>query len=454
MAAMLACCRFVHAGGFRAGVAKVEITPPAGQPMWGYEDRLKPAIGTLDPLYARVLILEASNKRLGIITLDLGRAFGPASLEQLRAAAKRNGISCLLVTASHTHSGPVVQDEYRGGTPAWERTALTRIEAAIQHAATALADARIGTGYGEVYIGHNRLRVHEDGTVSWFEVNQTRIPTAPVDPTVSVLRIDGGEGHPMAILVNYACHPVVFGSDNLQYSADYPGVMTRMVDDAFGSDTLTFFLQGAPGDINPYYAVTPLKQDAIGRRDWTGKTVGAEVVRVAKQIQTQPDASASIDYLEEIVPMHIRWDLEGFRLCLKRFLGDAYDQYAGRITPDLNLPVTTVLLSRRIALMTMPGEPFVEFQINWHQRCPVPDAFFLGYTNGYFGYFPTIRMASLGGYGAASASTWVEVGAGERMVDRAVVQVYQMLGRLHTEPEEMQAVPRRQLLHYGQVDGR
>ena len=200
---------------------------------------------------------------------------------------------------------------------------------------------------------------------------------------------------------------------------------------------MAVFLQGAPGDINPYYAVTPLKQDAVGRRDWTGQTLGQEAIRVTKQIHTEPDPNPSIDFVEEKLPMHIRWNIEGFRLGLKRFLGDAYDQYAGRITPNIELPVTTVLINRRIAVMTMPGEPFVNFQINWRQRCPVEHAFFLGYTNGYFGYLPTIHMASLGGYGAGSASTWVEVGAGERMVDRAVVHTYEMLGRLYSEPEEM-----------------
>jgi hypothetical protein len=87
--------------------------------------------------------------------------------------------------------------------------------------------------------------------------------------------------------------------------------------------------------------------------------------------------------------------------------------------------------------MTMPGEPFVDFQINWRDRCPVREAFFLGYGNGYVGYFPTIRAASLGGYGAASATSWVEVGAGERMVDHAVARVYEMLGRLSDLPEDL-----------------
>jgi neutral ceramidase len=439
--ATLACTYIASAADLRAGIAKVEITPAPGEQMWGYENRTKPATGMLDPLYARVLILDAKDRRIALIALDLGRAFGPASLDQLRTAARRNGITCLLVTASHTHSGPVVQDEYRNGAPAWERKALSGIEDALQGAAGNLVDARLGVGYGNAYIGHNRLKVNEDGTVSWFETNQTQIPTAPVDPTVSILRIDRADGRPMAVLVNYSCHPVIFGPDNLQYSADYPGVMTRVVESELGGDAMAVFLQGAPGDINPYYAVTPIKQDAVGRRDWTGKTLGEEAIRVAKHIQTEPDPNPSIEFVEEKLPMHIRWDVEGFRLGLKRFLGDAYDQYVGRITQNVELPVTTVLINRRIALMTMPGEPFVNFQINWRQRCPVAHAFFLGYTNGYFGYFPTIRMASLGGYGAASASTWLEVGAGERMVDRAVVHMYEMLGRLYSEPEEMRKNP-------------
>ena len=92
--------------------------------MWGYEDRLKPATGTLDPLYARVLVLEVGEKRLALVTLDLGRSFGPASLAQLHESGRRSGISCLLTAASHTHSAPVIQDEYKMGPPAWERAAL------------------------------------------------------------------------------------------------------------------------------------------------------------------------------------------------------------------------------------------------------------------------------------------------------------------------------------------
>ena len=422
----------------KAGVAKVDITPPPGVPMWGYE--VRNSTGTLDPLYARVLVLEVGEKRLALVALDLGRCFGPASLERLRAAVRQSsGISYLLAAASHSHSAPVVQDAYRNGIPAWEIADLDKIAGAVDEAHQHAVEARLGTGYGVSYIGHNRHRLNPDGTVTWFEDNPTQVPTAPVDPTVAVLRVDTADGRPLAVLVNYACHPVVFGPDNTQYSADYPAVMTRTVEQAMDGKPLCFFLQGAPGDINPYYAVIPLKEDAAGRRNWTGQTLGKEAARVAKEIRTEAVPEPSLDFAEDMLPLHFRWNAEKYRhTALGNSASDAwgFNAYYHSTESEQKLPVATVLINRRIALMGMPGEPFVNFQMDWRARCPVGDCLFLGYANGYFGYFPTIRAATEGGYGAASTSTWIEPGAGERMVDHAVVKVYEMLGLLTDAPED------------------
>ena len=431
----------------KAGVAKADITPATGLEMWGFENRKAPATGMRDPLYARVLVLEAGGRKLALVGLDLGRVFGPASLARLRDdAAKSSGISYVLVVASHTHSAPVISDTYESGTPPWESEAIEKIVKAIGDASSHTVDAQLGTGYGVTYIGHNRLRHNPDGSVTWFEVNPTQIPTAPVDPTVSVLRVDAEDGKPIAILVNYACHPVIFGSDNLEYSADFPGVMTKTVEAAFGGAPLCFFLQGAPGDINPFYAVTPLQQDAVHWRDWTGQRLGEEAARVAKNIHTEPSPAPSIDYAEEVLTFRLRWSLEKFRQGLLQALGpDGFRAYASGLKPEFQLPTAVVLINKRIALMTMPGEPFVNFQIDWRNRCPVPDAFFLGYANGYYGYFPTIRASTEGGYGAGSSSTFIEPGAGEAMVDHAVIKTYQMLGRYNDLPEEMQAKSRAEV---------
>ena len=115
------------------------------------------------------------------------------------------------------------------------------------------------------------------------------------------------------------------------------------------------------------------------------------------------------------------------------------DFYAPEVKPRQDLPVSTVLINKRIAMMGMPGEGFVEFQMNWRDRCPVRDCFFLGYANGFFSYFPTIRAATEGGHGADNVWSRIEPGAGERMVDHALIKVYEMLGRLTDTPVQLKA---------------
>jgi hypothetical protein len=435
--AWLLACLPASAANLRAGVASVVITPPPGIRLWGYSDRTTPASGTLDPLYARVLVLEAGEKRFALVTVDLGRAFGPASLEWLREAT-RNEVSFLVVAASHTHSGPVVQDHNADTTPAWESVALKKIADAVKQAAAHLVAARIGVGYGVAYIGHNRLRVNQNGAEEWFERNPTQVPTAPVDGTVSVLRVDAANGEPIAILVNYACHAVVFGSDNLHYSADFPAVLSQTVEAAFGGKPICLFLQGAAGDINPYYAVTALTAGGVQARYWTGEALGREVVRVAKGIHTQPDENSQLQFSEDRLRVRMRWDPAKWKEAMAAVFGsEAAQTFPAKVPQELELPVATVLIDRTIAMLFLPGEAFVEYQVAWRQRCPVADAFLVGYANGYNGYFPTIRSATLGGYGAANPATWVQVGAGDRMLDEGVIRVDQMLGRIGNVPEDL-----------------
>ncbi len=431
----------------KAGVAKVDITPPLGVAMWGYNGDLKPGVspvaeGTRDPLYARVLVLEVGERRLALVTVDLGRCFGPTSLRRLREIAKQSSkISCLLVNASHTHAGPILKDVYPNGAPAWETAAITKIGNGIEDAASHLVEAQFGTGYGIAFIGHNRRRVNPDGTVTFVGGNETHFPTSPLDPTLLVLRVDTTSGKPLAILVNYACHAVILSNDNLRYSADFPGAMTRTVESNFGDQPpLCFYLQGGAGDINPDHACVSLNEDPVKWIEWSGQRLGQEAARVAKNIATQVVPEASMDYAEDVLTFHTRWDPEQLSEAVLKTVGpNIFDVFAPPfpLAGELQLPVTTLLINKQIALMSMPGEPYVDFQMNWRERCPVRDALFLGYTNGYFGYFPTIRAASEGGYGASSAMSYVEVTAGERMVDHCIARVYALLGRLCDIPDEL-----------------
>jgi hypothetical protein len=81
----------------------------------------------------------------------------------------------------------------------------------------------------------------------------------------------------------------------------------------------------------------------------------------------------------------------------------------------------------------VPGEPFVNHQIALTAKSEIPYTLLLGYSSGaggeWIGYLPTIDAAVSGGYGAGWNTT-VEVGAGEMLVDRGLVKVYELWGRL------------------------
>jgi hypothetical protein len=428
----------VEAQTFRAGVARADITPPVGVEMWGYTDRASGATGTLDPLYARALVLDDGKTRVAVVTLDLGRSFGRASMDDVRTRVRKDHrIDDVIFIASHTHSGPVIEDFYEGGkVPDWEQRALDRIVGAIGEAAGKTVAARIGVGTGQIIIGHNRRMVEGDGRVRMLWRNATAQPTGVIDPSVGVMRIDDQQGRPMAVLVNYACHPVVFGSDNLRYSADYPGAMASFVERSFGGDPICFFLQGAPGDINPLNDKTPLEEDADNEMRRVGERIGKEVARVAKTIQTAAPAAPELALLTEDLKFKNRWNLEKLRAGLAASFGPRLaSRYEKYIVPEMALTVTTLVINREIALVGLPGEPFVGLQLMLKERSPLAMTFLCGYTNGYFGYFPTIRDAVSGGYGADSVVTRVEVGAGERMVDRGIINIYRILGRLKDRPE-------------------
>lgn len=423
---------------FRAGVAKVNLDPPLGIPMAGYSVRY--STGTLDPVEARVLAMSDGTRTVALVTLDLCYVFEPPVMEEIRAGVRGApaNIDEVIFHASHTHSGPTY-----AASPEATRRAIPRVIAAIQTAARGLQPARLGNGWGQAYLGFNRRYLRPDGSLEMLWRNETKISTTfPVDPAVGVIRVDRADGSPLAILVHYSCHPVVLGPENLNYSADYPGEMRRYVEQQLVmSDTggLAFFLQGAPGDINPYFDKTALGQDAVALMKETGQKLGAEAVRVAKKIRTSAPASPRIQTKTVILESRNRWDLEKLKteFVEKRHMEPLR---AARATADhMHLPVTTLLIrtgdaDQDLAFVGLPGEPFVEFETQLRSRSPLPNSFLIGYTNGYFWYFPTIAAAVRGGYGADSVENPTEVGMGERMVNAGLISIYDLLGKLSAEP--------------------
>ena len=102
------------------------------------------------------------------------------------------------------------------------------------------------------------------------------------------------------------------------------------------------------------------------------------------------------------------------------------DEYADGVRPRL----TVALLNGDIALVGVSGEFFANHALRLKQRARVKQLFFFGYCNGYHQYFPTIEAVAEGGYGADSGVSPVAVGAGEQIMNTALLWIYQMLGKI------------------------
>ena len=384
----------LHQTGFAqltAGVVQIDITPNIGGPMYGYSARgTNVSQGVHDPLYAGVLVLDDGTTKLAIVTMDMG-SIRRENTENIKAMVKEfTDIGNIVLVTSHTHSS--------AANP-WNKELERKISDAIVKADRHRISARIGVGVGEVREGHNRRMIREDGSLMMFWENRDRMPTSPVDYQLGVIRIEGSNG-PIATLVNFTCHPVIAGPGNLLISADYPGVMKQILGEKIGGQIM--FLQGAAGDINPFWDKTPPEQGAFEQIEKMGRAIADEVVRVSRHI-VDYDEKPRISFKNEVIPITSRLDT---------------------VPPErkLQAEINTILIGEELALATFPGEFFVEHGLTLKERSPFKYTFFVGYSNDQLYYFPTIQSTITGGYGAGSA-TQVELGAGEYLVNRALINL-------------------------------
>ncbi len=402
----------------KAGVARVEITPSNFMPMYGYSKRkCGPADGTHDPLFAKVLVLEAGGSRMAVVTADVGSL---VSENLRRDVAAKLGIPVLLLSASHTHSAPAFLPF--GSAPASgddARSYLAELEGkifgAIEQASQSMFPARLGIGRGSLQLGYNRLLLREDGRARALFDNLERIPYGPVDPEIVLLRVEDADGRARALLVHYAVHAVVLGPTSCKYSADYPGVLQSAVErDLAGTQVM--FVQGGAGDINPLFQGRSGREpDDFAVMEKMGQLLAAEVLR----------ANTTVKLLAPVVdPIKVRSELLTF--------GDRWEK-----DKTIEVGITTILLGREIAIATVPGEPLHRLQRMWKEQADVPHPLFYGYTfsagGTWAGYIPDLRSAAYGGYGA-DASTRIEVGAGEKIMLRHLTFLYDLLGMWKEKP--------------------
>jgi hypothetical protein len=404
---------------FKAAAARQDITPSEPVPMWGYGARHDAlSQGALDPLYADALVIQAGDKKLAIVGLDLGRSPSEASLQRIRQRIKiEAGIEHSFIAGSHTHHAPVLEltDEPGKGRGRFDaalryyREMEEAIVAAIIEANKRLAPARLAVGSVQLE-AFNRNR-------------HTKQPVKPSDRELAVMRFDDANGKPIAILVNFTAHPTMIPATTLKFSADYAGAMKAEIEKATGAHAI--FMQGAAGDQSVNSA----------NRDYQafGQALGKEVVKLALSVTPQEVAGASLQVKEDRFKFASRTDLNNpvvrglyEKAFFPELIPNYIDEYADGVRPRL----TVALLNGEIALVGASGEFFANHSIRLKERARVKQLFFFGYSNGYHQYFPTIEAVAEGGYGADNQVAPAEVGAGEQMMNTALTWIYQMLGKI------------------------
>src|SRR3954471_3378163 len=103
----LAACSQASAARLQAGAGRSDVTPPTGFPTMGYVRSDAVARGQHTRLFARAIVLREGDRKLALVTTDLGFTPGGLLVEVAHRLAKR-GFSerNVIISASHTHSAP------------------------------------------------------------------------------------------------------------------------------------------------------------------------------------------------------------------------------------------------------------------------------------------------------------------------------------------------------------
>ena len=288
-AAMLAvsCLSQACAAELRAGVAKVDITNREAGPV-------------NDPLFVKALVLTDGQNTAVIVTVDAVAIAEIGSihneyLANVRAALEQKlGIepASVLINASHCH-GIVCADVEQ------------RTVQAVTEARRNMVPVRIGAGVGhEDRIMENRRLILKDGSQADVRHAYSLPPdeavaaVGPVDPEIGILRLDTKDGSTLAVVYNFACHPIM-GVPSGGNTADLVGFASKVIEENLSEGTMALFLQGCGGDINPvFYKDVDHPRDA----EPLGNLLGLSTLQALRKITTKDDSRLTVLRRELALP--------------------------------------------------------------------------------------------------------------------------------------------------------
>jgi neutral ceramidase len=439
-----------HAGDLQVGVAAVDITPPAGLRMSGYfSERLN--TGTLDPLWAKAIVLQQGDTKAAIVICDLIGISADIGQQARQAASDNSGIPVKQITlaATHSHTGPLYDGSLRkflhdaavakhGKDPAEEfdfpAHLIKSVALALQLATEAVKPVTLKSAVGEEpRISFNRRFHMKDGSVRFNPgvKNPDIVRVAgPIDPEVGLLSfVDEKTGKPTACLTVFALHLDTVGGT--RYSADYPHYLEAHLRRLFGSSFVSAFGTGTCGDIN-HIDVTDDKQfadraatEAIGAK--LAETVFATLDKTVEESPQLKVAQSTITVpAQEYTPEQIAAAAANMSKIGTRELSFLEQVEASKITDlsqfypnkTVDLEVQVIRLSDKTAIVCVPGEVFVELGMAIKAASPFEQTIVIELCNSVPAYIPTRKAFAEGSY--ETVNSRIAPGGGEKMTEEAI----------------------------------
>lgn len=397
--------------GWKTGAARRIITPE--EPMWmaGFGFRDRPAEGTQQDLWVKALALEDPAGRQALVLsaeiCGFPRTFGDRIASELK---QRHGIprEAVMLTVTHTHSGPVVEDylpamsgrihmtdEHRAQEKAYTKTLERKVLEAAEEAVKDLSPSALSWGTGKAEFGVNRRENPQD---SVEERRREGALEGPVDPDVPVLIANAPDGRITAIVFAYACHATALSG--YEWTGDWPGHTQRELEARYPG-AAALFIPGCGGDIG-----------ALPRRKLElAKKYGSELARAVQEVieaGTQPVRGhldprfGSVELPFEAFPgkhdlkEELSSDTPARRIRAERLLAELNKN--DKLSSTYPYAIQVWKFGTELTWISLAGEVVVDYALRLKEELDPKGTWVTAYAHDILGYIPSRRVLEEGGY--------------------------------------------------------
>ena len=446
--------------GFQVGFGRKNITPIAAVPISGITadstDRMSTTVH--DTLYVSCVALTGSNgETILLLTWDLQGTYKSTWLREMLAEQTGLPIDNIMVTTTHTHSGPAVNstavaymEEYRGMLyaqaveAAWEALE-DRKPAELYY--SQIETERMNFVRHYYYIDSNGEKQYfgDQYRINNTVYDETTRHASEADPTMYVLRI-AREGGKDVVMVNWRAHPHLFtSSSSYRVSADYIGATRTALEMMY--DCNFAYYQGAAGNVNNKSKIAGEAQTfEYGEY---GRIMAEYILESMKNETKLEDTTLQVrvnykefptnhseDHLVAIATQcRAMWN-NGYSNAEATAFGEPYGVYgpihAGQIVanakkgPTMTSDLHAFALGDQLCIVTAPHELFDTNSVWLEGQSPYDVTLTFGYTNGFNGYVPSAQAVEYGCY--EKNVTQIMPGSAEVIQEEFLVMLEDMYG--------------------------